>query len=142
MIVDTSALSVWAAGNASVEAILKSAERLTVPSIVLGEHYFSIRQSRYGDRAEGAESSTSDHGAFDAKSCSAALLGVLTGNYRIAGMLPKLRRTTQQHVMRLDGGIPNVADEIADRLQTRASGLRPDFGCALPYGKMIQGIEF
>ncbi len=91
---------------------------------------------------KGAESATSDHGAFYAKSCSAALRGVLTGNYRISGLLPKLRRTTQQHVMRLDGGIPNVADEIADRLQTRASGLRPDFGCALPYGKMIQGIEF
>lgn len=37
------ALSAWAAGNASVEAILKSAERLTVPSIVLGEYYFGIR---------------------------------------------------------------------------------------------------
>ena len=93
-------------------------------------------------RAEGAESATSNHGAFDAKSCSAALWGVPTGNYRIAGLLPKLRRTTQQQVMRLDGGIPNVADKMADHLQTLASGLRPDFGCALPYGKMIQRIEF
>ena len=47
MIVDTNALSAWAAGNASVEVVLKSAERLIVPSIVLGEYYFGIRQSRY-----------------------------------------------------------------------------------------------
>ena len=52
MIVDTNALSAWAAGNASVEVVLKSAERLIVPSIVLGEYYFGIRQSRYRDRAE------------------------------------------------------------------------------------------
>lgn len=52
MIVDTNALSAWAAGNASVEAVLKSAEQLIVPSIVLGEYYFGIRQSRYRDRAE------------------------------------------------------------------------------------------
>ena len=43
MIVDTNVLSAWTAGNAPVEAVLKSAGRLTVPSIVLGEHYFGIR---------------------------------------------------------------------------------------------------
>ena len=45
MIVDTSALSAWAAGNASVEAVLGSAQRLVIPSIVLGEYFFGIRQS-------------------------------------------------------------------------------------------------
>ena len=52
MIVDTNALSAWAASNASVEAILSSVDRLVVPSIVLGEYYFGIRQSRYRERTE------------------------------------------------------------------------------------------
>ena len=51
MIVDTSVLSAWAAGNASVEAVLSSAQRLVVPSIVHGEYYFGIRQFCYRDRS-------------------------------------------------------------------------------------------
>ena len=47
MIVDTNALSARAAGNASIKVILKSAERLFIPGIVLGEYYFGIRQSRH-----------------------------------------------------------------------------------------------
>ena len=47
MILDTNALSAWAQGYAEVEAPLRSAERLVVPSIVLGEYYFGIRQSRH-----------------------------------------------------------------------------------------------
>ena len=52
MILDTNALSVWAEGRATVEICLRSAERLVVPSIVLGEYYFGIRQSRYRRRYE------------------------------------------------------------------------------------------
>ncbi len=46
MILDTNALSAWAEGLAAVQAPLRSARRLVVPSIVLGEYYFGIRQSR------------------------------------------------------------------------------------------------
>ena len=52
MILDTNALSAWAEGSATVEACLRSAERFVVPSIVLGEYYFGIRQSRYRRRYE------------------------------------------------------------------------------------------
>ena len=45
MILDTNALSAWAEGLAAVQAPLRSARRLVVPSIVLGEYYFGIRQS-------------------------------------------------------------------------------------------------
>ena len=47
MILDTNTLSAWAQGYAGVEAPLRSAERLVVPSVVLGEYYFGIRQSRH-----------------------------------------------------------------------------------------------
>lgn len=50
MILDTNALSAWAEGYAAVEAPLRSANRLVIPSIVLGEYYFGIRQSRYRNR--------------------------------------------------------------------------------------------
>ena len=50
MILDTNALSAWAQGNAGVEAPLRSAELLVVPSVVLGEYYFGIRQSRHRRR--------------------------------------------------------------------------------------------
>ncbi len=53
MILDTNALSAWAEGVAAVEAPLRSARRLVVPSIVLGEYYFGIRQSSHRDRYEG-----------------------------------------------------------------------------------------
>jgi predicted nucleic acid-binding protein len=47
MILDTNALSAWAQGDAGVETPLRSAERLVIPSVVLGEYYFGIRQSRH-----------------------------------------------------------------------------------------------
>ena len=52
MILDTNALSAWAEGAVSVEAPFRSAGRLVVPSVVLGEYYFGIRQSRYRRRYE------------------------------------------------------------------------------------------
>ena len=52
MILDTNALSAWAEGLSSVEATLRSADRLVVPSVVLGEYYFGIRQSRHRRRHE------------------------------------------------------------------------------------------
>ncbi len=52
MILDTNALSAWAEGRPGVEASLRSADRLVVPSIVLGEYYFGIRQSRHRNRYE------------------------------------------------------------------------------------------
>ena len=50
MILDTNALSAWAEGIAAVEFPLRSARRLVVPSVVLGEYYFGIRQSRHRRR--------------------------------------------------------------------------------------------
>ena len=52
MILDTNALSAWAEGLVSVEASFRSADRIVVPSVVLGEYYFGIRQSRHRDRYE------------------------------------------------------------------------------------------
>ena len=52
MILDTNALSAWAEGLAAVEAPFRSADRLIIPSIVLGEYYFGIRQSLYRNRYE------------------------------------------------------------------------------------------
>ena len=45
MILDTNALSAWAEGLSEIEPFLKSADRLVVPVIALGEYYFGIRQS-------------------------------------------------------------------------------------------------
>ena len=42
----------WAEGLAAAEAPIRSARRLVVPSIVLGEYYFGIRQSRHRRRYE------------------------------------------------------------------------------------------
>lgn len=50
MILDTNALSAWAEGQPVVETVLRSADRLVVPSVVLGEYYFGIRQSRHRAR--------------------------------------------------------------------------------------------
>jgi predicted nucleic acid-binding protein len=50
MILDTNALSAWAEGNPGVRLPLQTANELIVPSIVIGEYYFGIRQSRH--RAE------------------------------------------------------------------------------------------
>lgn len=52
MILDTNALSAWAEGVAAIETPLLSAQRLVVPSVVLGEYYFGIRQSRHRQRYE------------------------------------------------------------------------------------------
>ena len=52
MILDTNALSAWTEGLPAVEISLRSARRLIVPSIVLGEYYFGIRQSRHRARYE------------------------------------------------------------------------------------------
>ena len=52
MILDTNALSAWADGLPSIESHLRSANSLIIPSIVLGEYYFGIRQSRYRERYE------------------------------------------------------------------------------------------
>ena len=52
MILDTNALSAWAEGRAAVASPLRAAYRLVVPSVVLGEYYFGIRQSRHRSRYE------------------------------------------------------------------------------------------
>lgn len=52
MILDTNALSAWADGVAAIQTPLRSAQRLVVPSVVLGEYYFGIRQSRHRQRYE------------------------------------------------------------------------------------------
>ena len=52
MILDTNALSAWAEGVPSVRDPLRSAVRLIVPSVVLGEYFFGIRQSRHRSRYE------------------------------------------------------------------------------------------
>ncbi len=52
MILDTNAVSAWAEGHPGVQSPLRSADRLVVPAIVLGEYYFGIRQSRYRPRYE------------------------------------------------------------------------------------------
>lgn len=52
MILDTNALSAWAEGVPAVEAPLLAAGRLVIPSVVLGEYYFGIRQSSQRRRYE------------------------------------------------------------------------------------------
>ena len=52
MILDTNALSSWVEGLATVEDAFRSADRVVVPSVVLGEYYFGIRQSRHRSRYE------------------------------------------------------------------------------------------
>ena len=52
MILDTNALSAWAEGSEAVKDPLLSTPRLVVPSVVLGEYYFGIRQSRHRNRYE------------------------------------------------------------------------------------------
>ena len=50
MILDTNALSAWADGDTAIIGPLRVADRLVVPSVVLGEYYFGIRQSRHRSR--------------------------------------------------------------------------------------------
>ena len=52
MILDTNALSAWADGHAGIKMPLRSSSRLVTPSVVLGEYYFGIRQSRHRRRYE------------------------------------------------------------------------------------------
>jgi len=52
VILDTNALSAWAEGRAAIETPLRSADRLVVPSVVLGEYYFGVRQSHHRTRYE------------------------------------------------------------------------------------------
>lgn len=50
MILDTNALSAWADGTPAIAPLLRSASRLVVPAIALGEFDFGIRQSRHYSR--------------------------------------------------------------------------------------------
>lgn len=52
MILDTNALSAWADGNPACRDIFAEASRLVVPTIVLGEYLYGIRQSRHRARYE------------------------------------------------------------------------------------------
>ena len=52
MILDSNALSAWAEGRPALESPLRVADRLIVPSVVLGEYWFGIRQSRHRSRYE------------------------------------------------------------------------------------------
>ena len=53
MILDTNARSAWAEGLPSVKDRYRTASRLVVPTVVLGEFHFGIRQSRHPTRYEG-----------------------------------------------------------------------------------------
>ena len=50
MILDTSALSAWADGDPAIEPLLRTASRLVIPVVVIGEFEFGIRQSRHASR--------------------------------------------------------------------------------------------
>ena len=52
MILDTNAVSEWAEGRRKVEIVLRSAGTLIVPTIVVGEYLYGIRQSRYRSEHE------------------------------------------------------------------------------------------
>jgi tRNA(fMet)-specific endonuclease VapC len=52
MILDTNALSAWAEGLLSIRPVLEAADRLVIPSIVLGEYLFGILQSTHRQRYE------------------------------------------------------------------------------------------
>lgn len=52
MILDTNALSAWADGHPGIEQPLRAAQRLIVPTVVLGEYLFGISQSRDQARFE------------------------------------------------------------------------------------------
>jgi tRNA(fMet)-specific endonuclease VapC len=52
MILDTNALSAWADGNPACYSAFAEASRLVVPTIVLGEYCYGIRQSRLRKRYE------------------------------------------------------------------------------------------
>ena len=50
MILDTNALSAWADGDSAIEPLLRTASRLVIPVVVIGEFEFGIRQSRHASR--------------------------------------------------------------------------------------------
>ena len=50
MILDTNALSAWADGDPAMEPLLRTASRLVIPVVVIGEFEFGIRQSRHASR--------------------------------------------------------------------------------------------
>lgn len=50
MILDTNALSAWADGDPAIESLLRTASRLVIPVVVIGEFEFGIRQSRHASR--------------------------------------------------------------------------------------------
>ena len=50
MILDTNALSAWADGDPAIEPLLRTASRLVIPVVVIGEFEFGIRQSRHVSR--------------------------------------------------------------------------------------------
>ena len=52
MILDTNAISALADGDQGVESIVRGADELAIPSIVLGEYWFGVKQSRDRTRYE------------------------------------------------------------------------------------------
>jgi len=50
VILDTNALSAWADGDQAIEPLLRTASRLVIPVVVIGEFEFGIRQSRHASR--------------------------------------------------------------------------------------------
>lgn len=50
MILDTNALSAWADGDPAIEPLLRTASRLVIPVVVIGEFEFGIRQSQHASR--------------------------------------------------------------------------------------------
>lgn len=52
MILDTNALSALADGSSALEALAGTAQRLSIPVIVLGEFHFGIQRSRHRKRYE------------------------------------------------------------------------------------------
>ena len=52
LIFDTNALSAFADGDAALRSTISAEDELALPSIVLGEYLFGVRQSRYRSRYE------------------------------------------------------------------------------------------
>lgn len=52
LILDTNALSAFAEGDTKLRKLLEPASELYLPSIVLGEYVFGIRQSKYREMYE------------------------------------------------------------------------------------------
>jgi predicted nucleic acid-binding protein len=52
LILDTNALSAFVDGDSDLRAVIAVEEELALPSVVLGEYLFGIRQSKYRTRYE------------------------------------------------------------------------------------------